>query len=141
MVEKGANEAFKRADCDKKFSKTAAQWIDKVCLTMSSETPVTGDRMLEGIHLINPKEYKGTIETIKKISKGNVDKPCYHIEIRSDESLKEIKPGDSIEIVPSNPDQVINELAKKLGFDENSKDYQYFKHDAEITSVCLQTFV
>ena len=114
LIKLGANAIIKRAECDADFGKTAAKWIKKIKNQFeSSSEPVIED---ENISFKTNDEnlYEGKLVTCERLSKTENGNYTYHIELSNFNKPISFYPGDLIEIVPSNPLWLVNEIAQKL---------------------------
>ncbi|MFV0267647.1 MAG: flavodoxin domain-containing protein, partial [Draconibacterium sp.] len=131
-----AQSMLQRVDCDADFSERSTAWVTHSIQTVLQK---------EGLKL--PDEFKPEVEVVKqkfkslqvkevvKLSKGDAEKSYYHIVLSSVEDLRYIKPGDSIEIFPKNPEWIIDAIFEVLKLHQNEKNRGWLIDECEITSL------
>ncbi len=145
LFDLGAKRVVPLVKCDVDFEEAAAGWYRAIASHVSNAGNVNnvGNPEVLGQALANPavsgqvvgssqeslaiaavpkksgkKNYEGRItKTINLNDRGSL-KETYHIEIVTDEAL-DYEPGDSIAIIPSNNEDLVNHIINKAGADAN----------------------
>jgi sulfite reductase (NADPH) flavoprotein alpha-component len=106
--------------CDVEYEAEAADWFEKV-MTLVNENR---DAPAESPASVKPslkkpagkKYYSGKILTNINLNDRGSKKQTYHIEIGTEEDI-EYEPGDTIGIIPSNRQDVVNKIIALTGID------------------------
>ena len=132
--------------CDVDYEQNSEIWMNNVLLNLQpSETgsgsTVNGAAVLgESFSKSNP--YMATVLDKVKITGRDSDKEVYHIELSLEGSGLEYEPGDSVGVFARNPENLVEQILEKTGFDpEQQVDYEEDKigiknaltHHLEIT--------
>lgn len=140
LKNKFANEIVPRMDCDTDFPAKSISWITETIQAVFKEEGIDHKDNGEPTIQIQEKAFKELrVEQVTKISKGDVEKPCFHIVLYSNDRLDDIKPGDSIEIIPRNPEWLVNDLINALKLPDRKEIKSWLEGEAEITSVTKAT--
>jgi sulfite reductase alpha subunit-like flavoprotein len=132
FAELGANCFYKRTDCDENFSDDAVKWIKECAKVLLGD-----NKKSENCNLISDtKEYKAKIIDRKLLSSDQCDSPTYHLSLDIKNLGLAYSIGDSIEIFPQNPQNLLLLLSKKL----NLKSYKKLENK-EITRISLKTLI
>ncbi|SHE71894.1 Sulfite reductase, alpha subunit (flavoprotein) [Mariniphaga anaerophila] len=133
---KGANSIIQRVDCDADFSEPSTKWINQSIRAVLLNEKIELTKELKTNVEITKKEFRQLqVKEIAKLSNGNLQKPCYHIVLQSDENLSSIKPGDSIEIFPQNPEWLVTNILNALQLPSNKKVRDWLLNECEITTL------
>ncbi len=131
----GATSFIERVDCDEDFAETARGWIQSVLnRTISKPTEST---VLE----MSPKHeiLDATVNKVQKLTLGISEKPCYHVELDLSKDVSFVQPGDTIEIMPENPEWLVNEIISILRLSDEKKTRTFLLREAEITKLSRRT--
>ncbi len=107
----GGKRIAEMQKCDVEFEEDANLWFSKVLKTLSDnkESNVVPTALPETAKKsAGKKSYSGTIITNINLNDRGSNKETYHIEIAADEV--EYEAGDSIGIVPENPDKMVETI-------------------------------
>lgn len=132
FAELGAKSFYKRTDCDENFSNDAVLWI-KGCakeLLLNNKSLENNNEAL----FSEKKVYQAKIIDRKLLSSDQCDLPTYHLSLDIKESGLTYNIGDSIEIFPKNPKDLLSGLSEKLKL-KSFVDLE----DKEITRISLKT--
>ena len=113
LKELGATRFCERAECDVEFRKAAAAWISGVMGKYRS----SNGKEVSPLNIRKKKTNESIGATIKSrrlLNEGS-EAGVYHLELFVDDARLNYLPGDSVSIVPQNPENLVNELIKKLG--------------------------
>jgi len=112
-----AKPIINRVDCDLDFKKAALQWIQDSYDTIVGikKEPSTADK----IELSVPDFLTTKLLKRYKLSKGNTEQAVYHIELDNTKLQVNYSAGDCIEIIPTNPKQLVDKLLTIHKFDKN----------------------
>ena len=140
LKQNGAKELTKRTDCDADFARPSSQWITNTITVVLEHNGVdiSADPEIETPHIEEKGHDEIRVSEVLKISNGESKKPCYHIVLQSKKELNSIKPGDSIEIYPKNPEWLVAEVCQLNNFKAKETIYQ-LTNEYEITSVTKTT--
>ncbi len=125
-----ATPIIKRVDCDLDFQKTALQWIQNCYDTIvgiKKEPSKPGKP-----NLSHPNFLTTQLNKRYKLSKGNTEQAVYHIELDNNKLHINYSAGDCIEIIPTNPEQLVEKILASLKLDKNYilKEYNETLEDA-----------
>lgn len=143
FAELGAKTFYPRTDCDTEFSNKAIDWIKQSYKAYkeannSESQPKISD---EEIDLSNDQKYYDAqlVDKIRLSGDSNPDE-IFHLTFKVNESGLDFQPGDSIEIIPSNPESLVDKIIEKLPPSKNGFDLKSFLlNEAEITSLQQST--
>jgi len=141
----GAHQILERIDCDVDYDMTAAPWIKKFLNALPDTTawsprePIEVD--LESTPQLSsePEQWQlGEVTAARLLSRTGSNKRVWHYEIKHDENFAYL-PGDSVEIQPTNSDQLVNDwiatfpTVKNVILDGNSMPFaDALKHHLEL---------
>ncbi len=110
----GANPIIERVECDADFGNDAAIWIKDI-IKLFEDNPVPKE-IVQHIAFKNSEEdiYEGKLAECEKLSTTENGNDTYHIELSDFNKPLSFKPGDLIEIVPNNPQWLVDKLAQKI---------------------------
>lgn len=124
LSELGATSIVERADCDLDFESLADDWTEKVVAhAQSSTATVAAPRSVLLSAVPNSPTYSkrnpfaAEILTRQKITGRGSSKNVQHIELDLEGSDLSYLPGDSLAVLPVNPPQLLEELARTTGLD------------------------
>ena len=144
FAELGAKAFHPRKDCDLEFSEDAVQWIKQAAEALISKTekPVAAEKFKPGFE--TGETYSARIKERILLTKGDEVAPVYHLTLDTGDSELQYNIGDSVEIIPENPDWLAEALIHKLVNGETAKtDTAGIKkrlvNDYEITSLSGKT--
>jgi len=106
--------------CDVEYEADAAEWFEKVLTLVNenrdapAEAPAPAKTSLK--KPAGKKYYSGSILTNINLNDRGSKKQTYHIEIATEEDI-EYEPGDTIGIIPSNREDVVNKIIGLTGVD------------------------
>jgi sulfite reductase (NADPH) flavoprotein alpha-component len=139
----GATPVLPRMDCDVEFSKDAAQWVMESFKVISSkngyhQNPEEAVDFQETSK--NHSQFTATIIEKRKLTADSAQSPVYHISLKVESEGFSYKAGDSIEILPRNPEWLADKILEQVQFNSrksNSGPGSDLKHflleKAEIT--------
>ena len=117
----GARQVESIQKCDTDYEADADAWFENILKSLGSAAsaqsapPVTAPRKKSA----SKKNFTGTIISNKNLNGRRSSKQTHHIEIEA-EAL-EYQPGDSIGIVPQNPDAIVQNVMELLNIDHAGK--------------------
>ncbi len=117
LIELGAVAAVPRINCDLDFKDSALDWIKQVFGYIRGELEQNTGNLDESISIDVPDLKNSTLLKRIQLSKGHQDKASYHIVLDNSKTNIPYKGGDCIEIIPENPDKLVEALVEKLGID------------------------
>lgn len=107
----GAKRIYPLQKCDVDFEADANQWFEQVIsLLRDSQSAVVAPKV--SAKSTGRKTYSGTILSKTNLNGKGSSKETYHIEIAAENLTYE--PGDSIGIVPKNPDKEVDSIIQLL---------------------------
>jgi sulfite reductase (NADPH) flavoprotein alpha-component len=107
----GAKRIYPLQKCDVDFEADANQWFEQVIsLLRDSQSAVVAPKVSTKSTV--RKTYSGTILSKTNLNGKGSSKETYHIEIAAENLTYE--PGDSIGIVPKNPDKEVDSIIQLL---------------------------
>jgi sulfite reductase (NADPH) flavoprotein alpha-component len=108
----GAKRIYPLQKCDVDFEADANQWFEQVIsLLQDSRSTVIAPKV--SAKPSGRKTYSGTILSKTNLNGKGSSKETYHIEIAADGLTYE--PGDSIGIIPKNPEREVESITQWLG--------------------------
>ncbi len=115
----GAKPILERVECDIDFGSQAAEWINYI-IKLVETNPIQKESE-EHIEFNNIESdiYTGKLAACEKLSRSESGNYTYHIELNDFNKSFLFKPGDLIEIVPDNPQWLVDKIAQKI----NSTEY------------------
>ncbi|MBS2212827.1 flavodoxin domain-containing protein [Carboxylicivirga mesophila] len=135
----GAQAIMSRVDCDLDFKKPALQWIQNSYDTITGikkEAPIAEPEITE------PDFISTTLTKRQQLTKGETPQAVYHIELDNTTNKVDYAAGDCIEIIPSNPIKLVDQIIDTLNLDQsqqlisNSHTLEYaLLHQFEITKL------
>ncbi len=133
LAELGAQAVIPRIDCDTDFSEQAVQWIRQV---IKQTQPSGSEAAAEQITLERTPQYTGTLAYSKTLFVNGEGNATTHLELKDIRPAISFKAGDLLELMPVNPDWLVQKLCRKL----NSPDsFQVLKNEREISRVSANT--
>jgi len=139
----GATPVLPRMDCDVEFSQNAAQWVRESFKVFSSKNG--HQKIVEGAvnfqkESKNRPQFSAIITEKRKLTADSAQSPVYHISLKVESEGFSYKAGDSIEILPRNPEWLANKILEQVQpspTESNPGPYSDLKHflleKAEIT--------
>jgi len=118
-----AKPIINRVDCDLDFKKPALQWVQNTYDTIVGIKKETSQ--LNEIELSRPDFLSTPLNKRYKLSQGETQQGVYHIELDNRELQLKYSAGDCIEIIPSNPTQLVEQLLATLKLKNNHVLKQY----------------
>lgn len=116
--------------CDVDYEQDAAQWFNEVLETIAlksnSEKTVTVKPAVAVAQKSNKKLYQARVLSNINLHDRGSSKETYHIELATEEEV-DYMPGDSIGIVPKNPELIVNTIIELTGI---GRDKQLQHKDA-----------
>ncbi|MBR8536013.1 flavodoxin domain-containing protein [Carboxylicivirga sediminis] len=135
----GAQAIMSRVDCDLDFKKPALQWIQNSYDTITGvkkEAPIAEPEITE------PDFISTTLTKRQQLTKGETPQAVYHIELDNTTNKVDYAAGDCIEIIPSNPIKLVDQIIDTLNLNQsqqlisNSHTLEYaLLHQFEITKL------
>lgn len=123
LEELGAVRVFARVDCDVDYEDAAAKWghevLDKVSRTLESAVEpgpqVSLLRAVEPVSAYSKENpYDAELLTNQKITGRDSDKDVRHLEFDIEDVGLVFEPGDSLGVIPRNPDSVVDGVIQAL---------------------------
>ncbi|MFT5129314.1 MAG: sulfite reductase (NADPH) flavoprotein alpha-component [Rhodothermales bacterium] len=123
----GAQRLVPRVDCDLDYDDLADQWVIDVMAQLAefaapaAATSATVPSFAGAAESEYDKRNPFPAELSQRVllnGRGS-DKETYHVELSLEDSGLRYQPGDSVGIIPSNADSVVDSLIETLGFDAN----------------------
>jgi sulfite reductase (NADPH) flavoprotein alpha-component len=141
----GAERLVPRVDCDLDYDDLADQWVANVAEKIAEfaepaaaavAMPSFGGDTESKYDKRNP--FAAELSQRILLNGRGSDKETYHIELSLEDSGLTYQPGDSVGIIPSNADPVVDSLLETLGFDGdhalgNKSLREALLHDYEVT--------
>ena len=120
----GAERLVARADCDLDYDDTAAQWMDQVLAQATAALAPAGAAAPDGpagpglaaapAPVLNRysrrQPFAAELLTSQRLSGRGADKVVRHVELSLEGSGIAFAPGDSIGIVPTNPEPLVDDI-------------------------------
>lgn len=130
-----AKPFYPRTNCDTEFAQTAIAWVKATSKIMLEKNDNPNKAFNANLAIKDKVIYNSRVQEIYKLSKGDVEKPCYHISLKTEHNITEIKPGDSIEIKPHNPSWLVKDIATYLNVTNDNEAVKQLKSELEITTI------
>jgi sulfite reductase (NADPH) flavoprotein alpha-component len=119
----GAKPILPILKLDVDFEEDASRWIDqfvnsfieKSVVTISTSETTEAEVQIQ--EYSRKKPFHATVLDKVKITGRDSDKEVYHVELSLEGSGLTYEPGDSVGILASNPQQLVDEILKYKGFD------------------------
>ncbi|WP_163711293.1 diflavin oxidoreductase [Mangrovibacterium lignilyticum] len=106
LLQMGAQAILPRVDCDAAFEKTAASWISSVSKLLTVDD--SGDSFnLDAIQ--SHQWHTAVIREKHQLNPGSKE-AVWHLNLAIDEQTVKYQTGDSIGIVPRNPEELIGQI-------------------------------
>lgn len=107
----GGRAIINRVDCDMEYGKNASVWIKEVVSYLKS-TPIS----TQSIFLPSKKEkkYLARIKSKERINHPLSEKELFHLELSVWDKSISYSPGDTISILPRNPEHLVREVLKTV---------------------------
>jgi sulfite reductase (NADPH) flavoprotein alpha-component len=121
----GAYRSISMVKCDVDFSRDAELWMNNFILNLApsqsaqADEGESGNSYAEEFSKTNP--YMATVLEKVKITGRDSDKEVYHVELSLEGSGLEYEPGDSLGIFAKNPEELVEQILEKTGFDPEQK--------------------
>ncbi|MCU4174795.1 diflavin oxidoreductase [Carboxylicivirga sp. N1Y90] len=117
----GAKAVIPRIDCDLEFRETALSWIEKVFSHLRSEDVSSDakDQALPEIQIDAHDMLQSKLLKRYAVSKGDAGSAVYHIILDNSQTKIAYEAGDCIEIIPENPETLVDQIIKTLGIDSD----------------------
>ena len=115
----GARRVAPLQRCDTDFESDANEWFESVLKTLSVGAPAKSSPSLSPVKTSGKKTYTGTILSKVNLNGRGSSKETYHIEIAANDLV--YQPGDSIGIVPENPEEIVQAVLRLMNADGNKK--------------------
>jgi len=115
----GAKRVVPLQRCDTDFESDANAWFENVLTTLSDKEPAHRDPSVSPRKTSGKKSYTGTILSKVNLNGRGSSKETYHIEIAAKDIV--YQPGDSIGIVPENPEEVVKAVLHLINSDGSKK--------------------
>lgn len=130
LEELGADRILPRVDCDIDFEELANEWIDNIINELGDQEvkqvvqdaqnePIQNDVAAPVYSRTNPFEAE-VLENEKITGRGS-NKEVRHLELSLEGYGDEYAPGDSINILPENDPELVNELIDMLDWDSEQE--------------------
>ncbi|MBK3516973.1 diflavin oxidoreductase [Carboxylicivirga marina] len=123
-----AQAIINRVDCDLDFKKSALQWIQNsydTIVGIKKESKKVNDAQIE-----LPDFITTTLKKRKQLSKAKLEQGVFHLELDNTNNHVDYAAGDCIEIIPSNPQKLVNQIIETLNLDK-SQELVSNKHSLE----------
>ena len=141
LEELGASRFLERVDCDVEFNKNATEWISAV---LGKYHLGNAEKIEVNIQSNDKnKNYEGVVKDRYALDK-EPEELIYHLILTIDDPEFSYLPGDSVSIIPRNPEELVNTLIKKLeSFPKKQITYKnkslsllnFFTTQVEITTI------
>ena len=126
MSELGATPVIDRVDCDLDFEAAANEWTRQVLqhardTAVPSNTPRVAHLSAVPAAPAHSKQhpYRAEILTRQAITGRGSSKDVRHVELDVEDSGLVYQPGDSLGVMPTNPEQVVDALLDAIEIDGN----------------------
>ncbi len=140
--ELGGTRLHDRVDCDVEFHQTAAQWLSGVLSVLQNH----GGEKAETLQIeaeTQRETFQAVIREKYRLNEGP-DSATFHVVLSVDHRDFSYQPGDSVSIVPRNPDSLVQLVLRRLGYtedvevnyDDDSHSFQWLlTHSFELTTL------
>ncbi len=108
----GAKRLYPLQKCDVDFEAEANQWFEQV-ISVLGNTQTSGVTPKNSVKSSGRKVYSGTVLTKVNLNGKGSAKETYHIEIAAEDLNYE--PGDSIGVIPKNPEKEVGVIVELMG--------------------------
>jgi sulfite reductase (NADPH) flavoprotein alpha-component len=115
----GAQRFVPLQKCDTDYGADAEEWFAQVLNKLSNHEISLRPAKEEKKKAQGKKIYKGTVLSKVNLNDRGSNKETYHIEIAADDV--EYIPGDSLGIIPENPEAIVDALLKYAGIEKEEK--------------------
>ena len=115
----GARRVAPLQRCDTDFESDANAWFENVLKTLSVGAPAKSNLTLAPGKTTSKKTYTGTILSKVNLNGRGSAKETYHLEIAANDLA--YQPGDSIGIVPENPEEIVKAVLRLMNADGTKK--------------------
>jgi sulfite reductase (NADPH) flavoprotein alpha-component len=112
LEELGARRLFRRVDCDVDFQKAASGWISGVLSISRSTKNKTADSLLSGTGN-SAGTYHAVLQQKYLMNKGSLSE-TYHLVLAVEDKAFYYQAGDSLCVVPQNPDKLVYGIISQL---------------------------
>lgn len=127
LQELGGTRLFDRVDCDVEFHQAAARWLSGVLAVLQNH----GDEQSEAIHIEADRQretFQAVVREKYRLNEGS-DSATFHVVLSVNHPDFSYKPGDSVSIVPRNPDSLVQLVLDQLACDKDVQvDYEGRSH-------------
>jgi len=107
-----AQAIINRVDCDVDFEKTALQWIQNCYDTIAG---IKKEGVTSASPVLKHRDYMSTTLSQRiQINHEDHDQAIFHIELDNTNLQAKYSAGDCIEIIPTNPPQLVDQIIEKL---------------------------
>lgn len=113
----GARSIFPRMDCDVEFSKDAARWIkecSRIFTSGNGHNAVAADTFTIQEELSDSGKFSSIITEKKKLNSELSNSSVYHVSLKVTTPGFSYSAGDSIEILPRNPEWLASKIAAQI---------------------------
>lgn len=121
----GAHRITAITKCDVDYEVPADVWMNNFLLNLPSSSLAISDEKkaikVPVTEYSKKNPYLATILEKVKITGRESDKEVYHLELSLEESGLTYEPGDSVGIYAKNPEQLVDQIIQKTGFDPQQK--------------------
>ena len=125
----GAQRLVPLQKCDTDYSADADEWFAQVLNKLGNQEVLAKPSTEEKKKTAGKKIYKGTVLSKINLKDRGSKKETYHIEIAAEDV--EYLPGDSLGIVPENPEPLVEALLKYAGLAKEEK-FQFRGHETTV---------
>ena len=115
----GATRVLSLQKCDTDFEGDAHAWFENVLIALSSSSSAAPAAPVVRRKTFGKKNYTGIILTNVNLNGRGSAKQTHHIEIASDDV--QYQPGDSIGIVPENPDEIVESVITLVNINRDKR--------------------
>lgn len=139
--ELGAHPLSPRIDCDNNFSDNAVNWIRQTAKTFSpkSENKTTTTVSSDTLHVKASEEHTANIVQRVQLTSSLWHVKTYHIVLNISSSKLKYAIGDTLDIVPPNPQWLINDIATKLQLADTS--LLKYKELSSLSALTIKRYV
>lgn len=142
LHELGGTRLFDRVDCDVEFHQSAAQWLSGILAVLQNH----GGAKTETLQIeadTQRKTFQAVVRQKFRLNTGS-DSATFHVVLSVDHRDFSYQPGDSISIIPRNPDLLVQLVLRRLGYtedvevnyDDDSHSFQWLlTHAFELTTL------
>jgi len=136
----GASSFYRRQDCDTEFSESAIQWIKGTASKWKPEnsSSIPMDLASKSIANTNNESYHAIVKKRELLSKSD-SHPVFHVVLDISQSDITYNFTDSVEIIPQNPEDLVNMIATYFNEEDNIHFKETIAKKCEITSISKKT--